>query len=121
MIAIGAALALAYALSHPPSVAPSPAFATVQAERTALARAAGTAAYVLKNHAMGGIPASLVLSADGTRPATPTGILLVTLPTKTVMSYAVGVNGHAYTLTLTGSEYGDSVVVTPEGGLVMSR
>lgn len=70
---------------------------------------------------MGGIPASLVLSADGTRLATPTGILLVTLPAKTEMAYAVGANGHAYTLTLTGSEYGDSVVVTPEGGVVMSR
>lgn len=121
VIAIAAALTLANSLSHPAAIPRSPAFATVQAERTALAQAAGTAAYVLKNHAMGGIPASLVLSADGTRLATPTGILLVTLPAKTEMAYAVGANGHAYTLTLTGSEYGDSVVVTPEGGVVMSR
>ncbi|QAY72030.1 NERD domain-containing protein [Agromyces protaetiae] len=91
-----------------------------QAEFTALAQAAGTAAIALDANSPGGVrPTKLKITPLGSRLViADTEVFLADLPAGTTGDYTTTPDGLSYTLTLVGPKYGTTVTVSPETGVV---
>ncbi|MFB7891255.1 nuclease-related domain-containing protein [Microbacterium sp. NPDC056044] len=98
---------------------PAPQFASPAEEQAALVESAGTAAFVIDQHSAGGTrPEKLTLTPGTSVLQTPQGEIIADLPDGTQATYAPSADLLTYTLTLTGPQFGSSVAVSPETGVV---